>query len=82
MKAIIAYLQSAIRYLETRTSVATLTAGLSQTVTDLEAHAAKQIATMQAKTLEAARLLKERAEHEEEHLKASKVVQNIKALLG
>jgi hypothetical protein len=82
VKAIIAYLQSAIRYLETRKSVATLTAHLSDTIKDLEAHAAEQIAVAKGKTLEAARLLKERAEHEEEHLKATKVAQNIKALLG
>jgi hypothetical protein len=82
VKAIIAYLQSAIRYLETRQTVVSITAGLSQTIKDLEAHSAAQVLSMRDKTLEAARLLKERAEHEEEHLKATKVAQNIKALLG
>lgn len=82
MKAIIQYLEGLIRYLETRTTVATITADLKSTVTALEAHAANQMKTMQAKTLAAAKLLKERAEHEEEHVLASKTAQNIKALLS
>lgn len=63
-------------------SVATITASLTKTVADLEAHAADQIAKAQQKTIEAAKALKDRAEHEAEHALASKVVQNIKALLG
>lgn len=82
MNAIVKYLEDLARRLETRVSVAKLTANLSETVAALEAHAADQIAYMRRKTEAAARLLKERAEHEEEHLKATKVAQNIKALLG
>lgn len=63
-------------------SVASITAALSKTVSDLEAHAADQVEAMKQKTLEAARLLKERQEHEEEHLKATKAAHNIKTLLG
>lgn len=63
-------------------TVETITANLTKTVEALEAHAAAQIMAARDKTFEAARLLKERAEHEEEHLKATKVAQNIKALLG
>lgn len=82
MKNIIAYLEDIARRLETRVSVATITANLSKTVADLEAHVVDQTAKMRAKTEAAAKALKERAEHEEEVLKASKVAQNIKALLG
>ena len=63
-------------------TVESITAGLSKTVADLEAHAAEQIEHMRLKTEAAAKALKERAEHEEEHLKATKVYQNLKALLG
>lgn len=66
----------------TKPSVATITAGLRNTVADLEAHSAEQIRTMVSKTEAAAKLLKERAEHEEEHILASKTAQNIKALLS
>jgi hypothetical protein len=54
VKAIIAYIEGLIRYLETRQTVATITADLHRTVEALEVHAADQIKTMKAKT-EAAR---------------------------
>lgn len=82
MNAIILYLEGIIRSLETRTTVATITANLTKTVADLEAHAADQVSKAKQKAEAAAKAIKERAEHEEEVLKASKVAQNIKALLG
>jgi hypothetical protein len=79
---IIDYLEGIIRRLETRKSVATITAGLTKTVQELEAHMEDQIVKAEQKALAAAKALKERAEHEAEHLAASKVAQNIKALLS
>jgi hypothetical protein len=63
-------------------SVASITAHLHDTVAELEAHMSTQYAKAADKSAAAAKALKERVAHEEEAAAASKVAQNIKALLG
>lgn len=63
-------------------SVASITSSLHDTVAELEAHMEDMMGKAEQKSLAAAKALKERAEHEAEGASASKVAQNIKALLG
>lgn len=63
-------------------SVATITAGLTKMVTDLEAHAVAQEAQRAAALAEVARLLAEAEEHHLEAEKATKVAANISALVA
>lgn len=69
-------------FIPAQKTVASITSGVRKTIKELEAHAAEQIMAAKEKTLAAAKLLKERADHEEEHLAAAKTAQNFKALLG
>lgn len=63
-------------------SVASITAHLHETVAELEAHMGDMYAKAADKSVAAAKALKEREQHVEEAAAASKVAQNIKALLG
>ncbi|MBR1173911.1 hypothetical protein JQ617_08095 [Bradyrhizobium sp. KB893862 SZCCT0404] len=67
---------------ESGKTVSSITANLTKTVKDLEAHAAQQVAYAQRKTVAAAKALKEHAEHTAEVEAARKVAANIKNLLG
>lgn len=63
-------------------SVESITAGFVKTVEALEAHAVAQAEQATSKTMEAARLLKERQAHDEEGQKARLVAAKIKGLLA
>lgn len=63
-------------------SVASITEGLSTTLTELEAHASEQTAKAELQQEFAARALAAADEHTAESVLAVKVAGNIRALLG
>ena len=63
-------------------SVASITEGLSDTLTELEAHAEDQAAQVSFQNSVAEQARKAALAHEQEHDKALKVAANIRTLLG
>jgi hypothetical protein len=75
-------LKTILDYIFPPKSVASITSSLTKTVTELEAHIEDQAEKAKAKLAVSAQAIKEHVEHTKEADLASKVVTNIKALIG